>query len=161
MFTKITRIVFILALALCVLGFSTSTALADKPDRGDGRETVNYTITDMCSFTFYVEAVYDYSWINFYNKSGEMIKYNLHFVAQDTFTSDSGTVLVGLPYTFNWIGTTNTVHFSGIAEKIRLPDGSLYISAGWTDLLNYDGSFRLSTDRGKQGDMDAFCAALE
>ena len=161
MITKIARFVMILAFALGVLGVSTSPALADKPDRGEYTFSQNVEVTDMCPFTFWVDSIYDWSYINFLDQSGEVIKYNWHFVAQDTFTSEYGTVLVGLPYTFNWIGTTNKAHFSGIAEKIRLPDGSLFISAGWTDLLTFDGDFGLSTDRGKQGDMDAFCAALE
>ncbi len=87
-------------------------------------------------------------------------------VEQDTFTAN-GKTLVGLPFTFNmenrtdssgtWILGTAT----GIAEKVPLPDGSLFISAGQIIWASHDGaSFILSADRGNPGNVAGFCAAL-
>ena len=163
MITKIARFVLILALALGVLGFSTSAALADKPSRGEFTFTASVPVDYICeNVSFTVDSVYDFTYIDFFDQNGVFAYSHWHFVAQDTFTTEEGKVLVGLPYTFNWISTKDKAFFSGIAEKIRLPDGSLFISAGWTDLLTFDGAdFGLSVDRGHQGDLDAFCAVLE
>ena len=163
MITKIARFIFILSLALGVLGVSTSAALAAKPDQGEVTFTQSTVVSDICSFTFTVDSTYDMTWKDFYDQSGAWTRSNYHFDAQDTFTSENGKTLVGLPYTFNWIITTTRSELHGINEKIRLPDGSLFISAGWTDyLLNHNGqSFILSSDKGNPGDVTAFCAALE
>jgi len=49
----------------------------------------------------------------------------------------------------------------GAAEKIWLPDGSLFVSAGWIDFVDHpDATFVLSPDRGNPGNVAGFCAAL-
>jgi hypothetical protein len=52
---------------------------------------------------------------------------------------------------------------AGVVEKIRLPDGSLLINAGWNDWIYHLGDvFVLYPDKGYQDPADAarFCAAL-
>jgi hypothetical protein len=53
------------------------------------------------------------------------------------------------------------VFASGVVEKILLPDGTFFISAGRLDFLGHPGAtFVLSPDVGNSGNVDAFCAAL-
>jgi hypothetical protein len=50
---------------------------------------------------------------------------------------------------------------TGLAERIPLPDGSLFVSAGWVDFADHPGvDFLLSPDRGNPGNVAGFCAAL-
>jgi hypothetical protein len=58
-------------------------------------------------------------------------------------------------------GNPTAVVATGVAEKIPLPDGTLFVSAGYVDFLDHPGvSFILSPDRGNPGNVAAFCAAL-
>jgi hypothetical protein len=89
-----------------------------------------------------------------------------HFTEQDTFTAH-GKTLVGIPYTANleilFDSSGNVTHIlaSGVFEKIPLPDGSLFISAGRIDFAAYQGAtFILSPDKGNPGNVAGFCAAL-
>ena len=55
--------------------------------------------------------------------------------------------------------STNTFHENGIAERVHLPDGGVFIVAGRVDVLG--GGFILSVDSGNSGNnLEAFCAAL-
>ena len=74
---------------------------------------------------------------------------------------------MGTPYTFaNQVlfdssGSVTHNFGSGIVETIRLPDGSLFISAGRLDFRQHPGAqFLISPDMGHTGDLAAFCAAL-
>jgi hypothetical protein len=90
----------------------------------------------------------------------------VHEVEQDTYTAN-GRTLVGTPFTFEeqvlFDSSGNVTHHfaSGLVEKIPLPDGSLFISAGRLDFTQHPGvQFILSPDMGHTGDLAAFCAAL-
>jgi hypothetical protein len=48
----------------------------------------------------------------------------------------------------------------GLVEKVWLPDGSLFISAGRIDWMTHPGMFVLSADKGYPGNIAGFCAAL-
>lgn len=87
-----------------------------------------------------------------------------HIVEQDTFSAN-GKTLTGEPYTFNVFvslenGEVTAILSRGVAEKIPLPDGKLFISAGVVDFLAQGVPFTLRTDLGVTGDIDALCAAL-
>jgi hypothetical protein len=72
----------------------------------------------------------------------DVCSFPIHVHAQDTISAN-GKTLVGDPYTFNieilYDSNLNIMGFylNGIAEKIPLPDGSLFISAGRMNLLCY------------------------
>jgi hypothetical protein len=84
---------------------------------------------------------------------------------QDTFSAN-GKTLVGDPYHFTTIVEfENSVpvnyHLDGIAERVHLPDGGIFIVAGRVDLLSSGGGFIISVDSGNSGNnLEAFCAAL-
>ena len=90
----------------------------------------------------------------------------IHQVEQDTFTAN-GKTLTGIPFTFNLTfrvdsnGDVTSAVATGLVEKIVLPDGSLFVSAGWVDFEDHPGvGFLLSPDRGNPGNVAGFCAAL-
>jgi hypothetical protein len=83
---------------------------------------------------------------------------------QDTFTAN-GNTLVGEPYrgtaTFKFVDH-ELVEFTyvGVLEKVRLPDGSIFMAAGRIDLLLNEATFVFNPDHGVARNQDAFCAAL-
>jgi hypothetical protein len=87
----------------------------------------------------------------------------VHARAQDTWTAN-GTTLVG-----DWYRYTLTVTWvdfepvaataSGVINKTRLPDGSIFMGAGRINLLTAVG-YVVAPDHGVAKNQDAFCAAL-
>ena len=75
--------------------------------------------------------------------------------------------VMGIPFTFNVEilfdsdGNVTHVFADGVTEKIPLPDGSLFISAGRLDFVAHPGAACiLSPDKGNPGNVAGFCAAL-
>lgn len=70
----------------------------------------------------------------------------------------------------DWYGYTATLTWAdfepvaftatGVLEKVRLPDGSIFMGAGRIDLLASTVDFPASPDHGVAKNQDAFCAAL-
>jgi hypothetical protein len=71
-----------------------------------------------------------------------------------------------LPFAFNIDvlfedGEVTNVFASGLVEQVRLPDGTLFLSARRLDFAAHPGAvFRIVPDVGRSGDLEAFCAAL-
>jgi hypothetical protein len=85
---------------------------------------------------------------------------------QDTFSAN-GTTLVGDRYHFTFVlefdegGARVAYHENGIAERVQLPGGGVFIVAGRVDVLAAGGGFIVAVDSGNSGNnLDAFCAAL-
>ncbi len=162
---KITRFLLALLLALSALGVSASAALAAQPVKYEWTTTIPSYI-DVCSFQVDVVSNYLVTEIDFFDNSGVLTRANLHMVAQDTFTAN-GKTLVGIPYPFNidWYfdssGNLTAYYVQGVVEMIPLPDGSMFVSAGRTDAFAHPGEvFILTPDKGSQGNIAGFCAAL-
>jgi len=88
----------------------------------------------------------------------------LHVVEQDTFSAN-GVTLVGDPYSFyislTWVDFEPVAYtLSGHLEKVRLPDGSIFMAAGRIDLLATEAELPLVPDHGVVKNQDAFCEAL-
>ncbi len=166
MFSRLIRLFFAVALVLGALGVSVSNALAAQPVKEEGIYEHNTTITDVCSFPVELHGDVTYSGAYFFDKSGALTRIHTVNVEQVTFTAN-GKTLVSVPYTFNFelhfdsSGNISKWYGTGITMKIPLPDGKLFIGAGWLDLVanNFPETF-LSPDRGNPGNIDAFCAAL-
>ncbi len=83
----------------------------------------------------------------------------------DTFTAN-GVSLTSYPYSYHFTGEQdlqgNIVKqtTAGILEKVPLPDGSTFFSAGRVDNLASDLSFVVVPDVGTSRGLDAFCTAL-
>ncbi len=163
---KFLRFVFALALALSALGVSTFAALAAQPAKYEFTIVVSDVLTDVCSFPVGIESAFSGTGIDFFDASGALTRIFNHVVSQDKFTAN-GKELVGIPYTWNgkflFDSSGNLTHFYvvGVFEKIPLPDGSLFVSAGVLDVVAHPGvMFFISPDMGNPGNVAGFCAAL-
>jgi hypothetical protein len=161
-----TRFGFSLVLALGVLAVSASAALATAPQVSHVSVETNYEITDVCSFAFSIDSHADILAIHFFDKNGALIRIYNHVDEQDTFSAN-GKTLVGLQFPFDIEalyakdGTLTSLTAVGVVEKVRLPDGRLFLSAGFVDYLAHpDEQFILTADRGISGNVPALCAAL-
>ena len=121
--------------------------------------------TDICSFPVTINATFVGTETTFYDQSGEVTRIQIHNVEQDVFSAN-GQTLTGLPFTFNLRvlfedGEVTHVYASGLVERVPLPDGTVFLSAGRLDFAAHPGSdFRIVPDVGRSGDVAAFCAAL-
>jgi len=122
-------------------------------------------VEDICSFPVTITATVVGTETTFYDQSGAVTTIHIHVVEQDTFTAN-GETFTGLPYTFNIDvlfedGEVTHVFASGIVERVPLPDGSVFLSAGRLDFAAHPGSdFRIVPDVGRSGNVATFCAAL-
>ena len=141
-------------------------AAADKPTKYEYPLHLSGVITNVCSFPINVDTPFSVTEIDFVDASGALTKVVLHLAVQDTYTAN-GKTLVGMPFTWNReiffdsSGNVTRDFSTGIVAKVQLPDGSLFISAGWYDFLAHpgDGAY-LSPDKGNPGNIAGFCAAL-
>jgi hypothetical protein len=179
--TKIRSIPFLFALVLTLstLGITASTALAQKPVKSEFTWLNGPNAMDgICSFTVGQNGTVNVTEHDFYDQSGSLIRMDWHMVEQDTFHNVTGynpdgtpifgeKQLVGIPFTFNLQvlfdsqGNMTHAYADGVMEKIWLPDGSLFISAGQVDFAAHGFPvFILSPDHGNPGNIAGFCAAL-
>jgi hypothetical protein len=163
---KFIRFVFALVLALSTLGVSASAVLADKPSHYEFTGEVDGVIKDLCSFDVGIQAILSVKGTDFFDNSGVLIRSRWHVVEQDTFTAN-GEALVGFPFISNlefiYDSNGNVIqqYGNGVIEKVPLPDGSLFISAGQVDFGAHGfPMFILSADKGNPGNVAGFCAAL-
>jgi hypothetical protein len=160
------RIGVVLTAVLGAIVFASTAATANPVKTSFSNVTFSSTLSGVCSFDVNVASVVSGFEIDFFDQAGTQVKAQIHQVEQDTFTAN-GKTLTGLPFTFNLDipldsdGNPTAVVATGVAEKIPLPDGTLFVSAGYVDFLDHPGvSFILSPDRGNPGNVAAFCAAL-
>jgi hypothetical protein len=157
-------IVLVVVLSAAILA---SPAAADPPAKYEGTFEADSVLTNACDFEVGVHGTVEYTEIDFVDASGTLTRIFDHFVEQDAFTAN-GKTLVGIPFTFNIevlfdsSGNMTRNVATGIVEKVPLPDGGLFISAGWVDWTAHPGTnFVLSPNKGNPGNLAAFCAALE
>jgi len=159
------RLVIALALALSAVGVSVTAALAAPPEKYQVTLNGGAEITNLCSFSIHLESIFTITFTNFFDKDGVLVRSYYHFVAQDTLSAN-GKSLAGIAYTYNsqWVfdhsGSLTHVYLEGIIEKVPLPDGGLFISAGWVDISADPFGFTLTPDRGNPGNIAGLCAAL-
>ena len=156
---------FGIVLAASFLLAAASSATADTPFKFSYSFTADNVVTDVLPFPVEIYSVVSDTEIDYFDKNGTLTRIYIHATEQDTFTAN-GKTLVGLPYTYDieqiFDGDGNLIHYyaSGGVEKIPLPDGTLFSSAGRTDWVDHpDADVRLSPDTGTQGSLDALIAA--
>ncbi len=158
-FSKLTRYSITLILALTFVGFSASAASATPPFMDKFESGGPYQIVGLCDFPLDVVGQIHVELTDFFDKDGNFVKEVWHGVQTDTFSAH-GKTLVGLPYHFNIFFTANDPNGSavGVLEKVPLPDGKLFISAGQ---VYFGGQAVIAPDRGAFVNLEAFCAALD
>jgi hypothetical protein len=152
-------------LALSATGVLAHPAAAIEPTRVPIDDTITSVVEDICSFPVTITATIVGTETTFYDQNGEVTRQQIHIVEQDVFSTDDQS-LTGLPFTFNIQvlfedGEVTHVYASGLVERVPLPDGTVFLSAGRLDFAAHPGSdFRIVPDVGRSGDVAAFCAAL-
>jgi hypothetical protein len=142
-------------------------AAANPPEKISGTVDVQPTLSDYCSFDIAIDAHVDFVTKNFSDSSGTPVRTQIHIHEQDVFSAN-GISLTGLPFSFTLDfyfasdGTQTKAKSVGVAEKIPLPDGTLFIVAGYLDLFTQPPGtdFFISITHGNPGDSAALCAAL-
>ena len=158
------RLFGVAAVVASTVVLSAAGASAVRPSKEPFEEVITQTVTSLCDFPIAVTFVISGTSTTFPGSTEGNDRVVIHQTAQDTFTAN-GTTLVGEPYT-----ATATLQFSnfevvsavvvGVIEKVRLPDGSTFMGAGWTDLLTSTTDIIVVPDHGVAKGQDAFCAAL-
>lgn len=163
---QIGRVVLVFMLVLSALGFTTTSVYAGQQAKDEYKFTISGTTTDLCAFPIDFMGQVQLTEILIFDQNQSVQRVNQHWFQQDTFSAN-GKTLVGLPYTTNTQiiindkGELVSMYSEGGIEKVPLPDGSIYLSAGRIDWLMHLGAgLVISADTGKPGDMAAFCAAL-
>jgi hypothetical protein len=162
------RLVVSVAAVVVLVMAIASAAAAAPPDRVELPPfTFSAPLTGVCPFTVTVTSSLTGSLTTFYDRDGNITREVIDNAERDVFTAN-GKTLEGLPYTFKLTfiydpptGELLHAYATGVASRVRLPDGSLFITAGRLDFLNHPGEdFVLQPDHGAQGNIAGFCAAL-
>jgi hypothetical protein len=165
MMRRFRLLVLLSLLALSATGVLAQPAAAIEPTREPIDDTITSEVTDICSFPVTITATLVGTETTFYDQSGEVTRIKDHVVEQDVFSAN-GESLTGLPFTFNIQvlfedGEVTHIYASGLVERVPLPDGTVFLSAGRLDFSAHPGAeFRVVPDVGRSGDVAAFCAAL-
>jgi len=159
------RVAFLLSLVAA--GVFAASAGATQPVITHFTDTdVPGTLSGVCSFDVSISSDFRGTEIDYFDKNGALTRVYVHIVEQDTFSAN-GKEITGEPFTFNievlFDADGNVTHAfaSGLVERIVLPDGTFFLSAGRLDFIAHPGvSFLISPDVGNPGNVAAFCAAL-
>ena len=157
-----------LCAALLAAGAFASLAGASPPQV----LTVPYTVTEpasgVCSFPVSVTASGTAIETFFFDSDGSF-RVGVHQTEADSFTAN-GITLTGEQYVSNYQvrfdaqGNITSYFAQGVVERIVLPDGTLFLTAGRSNILVWPpgnpGGFALTPQFGSQSDSAAFCAAL-
>ena len=144
---------------------SAVAASAAPPTEGPYDVSGTYTVDDFCDFP--IEVTYHNVGVNRDFHNSELDGTGVVRTAatgQDTFAAN-GNTLIGERYrgtaTFKFVDF-ELVEFTyvGMLEKVRLPDGTIFMAAGRVDLLLREEAFVFYPDHGVAKNQDAFCAAL-
>lgn len=145
---------------------TVGTASANRPTTTPISGTPSTVATTLCPFPVTVDSTLDGIERVFTDRSGNVVRIQDQFTEQDTFSAN-GNVLVGLPFhnrltvLFDAAGNVTHVYEVGVIERVPLPGGQVFLSAGRVDFSAHgDAAFLLTPDKGRSGDLGAFCAAL-
>ena len=164
---KLTLIGVALAAAVLMAGLAGSAA-ADTPVFSGGSFAIQiHPLDGVCSFELMSSATVSYTEHDYFDSNGLLTRSSYFLREQDTFIGPNGATLVGDSMRFNfefWFdagGNPTAVYINGIVERVHLPDGSLFISAGRID-YSADGfpDFVIAPDHGGIHNLDGLCAAL-
>jgi hypothetical protein len=151
---------------LSVTGLLAHPAAAVPPTHEALDQSPAVTVVDdICNFPVTVTSTQVGVETTFYDANGAPTRIEAHAVEQDVFTAN-GQSLTGLPFNFSVHvlfenGEVTHVYASGLLERVPLPDGTVFLSAGRVDFTGHPGAaFLISPDVGRSGDVAALCAAL-
>ena len=153
----------LVAAAFALLAAAPATAAA--PEKTTFTENFSDTITDICPSPIHLDGsvhVVELFW-DTQNGGAKVIE---HVVEHDAFSAH-GTTITTFPYHYtvhvllDSDGNLVSGYATGVVVRMRLPDGTLFNSAGRLNILPRLGTpFSIAPDTGHTGDIDAFCNAL-
>jgi hypothetical protein len=143
----------------------TPAAQADPPSRTPEVVTHSATTTELCDFPVTISGTL--SGVVTVRDNGTTTTVTATPAEQDTFTAN-GITLTSMVYRFRLslviddsTGKIVGGDFTGVAEKVPLPNGELFITAGHTyEVLHPTEDIVIIPDVGNTGDVAALCAAL-
>jgi hypothetical protein len=159
---------FAVLAAAAVAAVSASTASATPPAIFQFGPTTTQpaTISGVCSFDITIVSTVSGMGEDFFDQSGNVIREHDNIREQDTFSAN-GKSLTGAPFAFNLeflidsSGNLTGLTATGVVEKVPLPDGNLFVTAGWLDFAAHGyPDFLLTPDKGATVNLAGFCAAL-
>jgi len=123
------------------------------------------TISGVCADDFTASSVIPVTENDYFGSNGNVVRISIHATETDTFVGPGGS-LTSYPYqyevelTFDSAGNLVSAFANGQTLKVRLPDGSLFESAGRVDFLRQNTPFLFGPLFGHTGNLAAFCSAL-
>jgi hypothetical protein len=160
-----TPLVVVLAAAVALAIF-VPTAAADQPVVVQKTSSLTSVLTGACSFSITVDSTMTETDKFFSDQNGVLTMASAHVDEQDSFSAN-GKSLTGAPYTvnlhvlFDSSGNVSEEFADGVIERVPLPDGSVFQSAGRVDFGAHGfPAFAVVSDYGSARNLDGFCAAL-
>ena len=163
---RFTRFVFALMLVISAVAIPASTVLAADQVKEEYDFTMDLTMNDVCAFPINMFGMVHTVHIMFFDNDGNFTRMNFNSVQTDTFSAN-GKTLVGLPHTYAgelFMKPAGVIHLyrNGVQEKVLLPDGSYFVSAGRFDWAapGAKNDLILIPTVGVSHNLAGFCAAL-
>ena len=160
-----TTLVVVLVAAISLAIFAP-TAAADQPVVVHKTSSLTSVLTGACPFAITVDSTMTETDKFFSDQNGVLIGASAHVDEQDSFGAN-GKSLAGDPYTvnlhatFDSSGNITEEYATGLVERVPLPDGSVFQSAGRVDFGAHGfPAFVVVSDYGSARNLDGFCAAL-
>jgi hypothetical protein len=159
------RVVLASAATVACLALVNPSALASPPVLKTVDATSTEVITDLCSFPVTVRSTLVGWEKNYFDKAGNLVMIVGHGTFTDTFSAN-GVTLQGDPYRSNARATLDSngnfisLTGMGVTERVPLPDGQVFFSAGRIDFLAHTDAVNIVPDTGRSGDVAALCRAL-
>lgn len=142
-----------------------ASAYGAKPQTFPVLDDHTVAVTDICAFPVSV-TIHAEGRVRLYlDSTGNVTMIQAQIRETDTFSANGHTI-VGLPYhlsdqlRFDANGNP-TEKVTGLVERLRLPNGKMFISAGrLVPPPDSGGGFSIAPTVGHTGDVAALCAAL-
>jgi hypothetical protein len=155
-----------MACGAAVLCVGAAPVAANPPTTTAVDTSFSVVVTDLCAFPVTISGTQSGTSRAFTDRRGVPTRTIFHTVEQDTFSA-GGAVLRGLPFvnqqTLVFDGSGQLIHDYevGVIERVPLPNGSTFLSAGRVDFVAHpDVSVLITPDVGHSGDLAGLCAAL-
>ena len=162
---RLTMLLVVLVAAI-VAAVVAPMAAADGPVVVHKKSSLTSVLTGACSFPITVDSTMTETDKFFSDDTGTLTSALAHVDEQDSFSAN-GKSLTGLPYTVNLMaffdssGNITQEYAAGVIERVPLPDGSVFQSAGRVNFGAHGfPSFVVTPDAGSARNLAGFCAAL-
>jgi len=152
--------------AVVVLAAFAPAASANPPVIMQKTSSLTTVLTGACAFPITVDATMTETDRFFSDQNGVLTRANADVTEQDSFGAN-GKSLTGIPYSFSLhavfdsSGAITQLYADGVVERVPLPDGSVFQSAGQ---VNFGAQgfpdFSVTPNAGSSRNLAGFCAAL-